>query len=158
VTTSGKTDPAPLKRPTTVNVAFWLAIVSLSIIVLNAVLVLSLKNQSISFTIDAQTELQNKPDYTGQKFTPDQISQAITTRVWLHVGAAVLFSLLGAYFVRKVRDGDRKARIRFTIVGVLLLVALFFTGNYIALAGMLILMIAMAMLFAGSVTRYLNEQ
>jgi hypothetical protein len=120
--------------------------------------VLSLKNQSISFTIDAQTELQNKPDYTGQKFTPDQISQAITTRVWLHVGAAVLFSLLGAYFVRKVRDGDRKARIRFTIVGVLLLVALFFTGNYIALAGMLILMIAMAMLFAGSVTRYLNEQ
>jgi hypothetical protein len=158
VTTSGKTDPAPLQRPTSVNVAFWLAIVSLSIIVLNAVLVLSLKNQSIDFTTKGQLELQAKPDYTGPKYTPEQISQAITTRVWLHFGAAVLFSLLGAYFVRQVRDGDRKARIRFTIVGVLLLVALFFTGNYIALAGMLVLMVAMAMLFTGTATRFLNDQ
>jgi hypothetical protein len=158
VTTSGKTDPAPLRRPTTVNVAFWLAIVSLSIIVLNAVLVLSLKNQSIAFTIDGQTQLQNKPDYTGPKYTPEQISQAITTRVWLHFGSAVLLSLLSAYFVRKVRDGDRKARIRFTIAGVLLLVALFFTGNYIALVGMLFLMVALGIMFSGSVTRYLNDQ
>ena len=96
-----------------------------------------------------------RPD---KKLSDDQIRQAITTQVWVTVGFSVVLGLLAAYFVRQVRDGDRKARTRFTIVSILLLLFLFFFGNIIALAGLLLLMVALTMLFAGSVTRYLNEQ
>jgi hypothetical protein len=150
VTTSGKSDPAPVKAPTSVNVAFWLAIVGLSIIVLNAVLVLTLKEQSITYELGRRA-----PDST---VTPEQIRDAINLGVWINFGVSVVFGLLGAYFARKLKDGERPARTRFTIVGVVLILCLFFVGNFIALGGLIFVMIAMAVAFSGSVTRYLTEQ
>lgn len=130
------------------NVAFWFSIVGLSIIVLAAVLALAAKNTSIAIEIA-------RPD---KKLTDDQIRTAITTQVWVTVGFSVVFGLLGAYFVRQTRDGDRKARTRFTIVAILLLLFLFFFGNLVALAGLLIMLVGLSLVYVGASTRYLNEQ
>lgn len=139
-----------MKAPTTVTVAFWLAIIGLSIIVLNAVLVVTLKDQSIAYEVERRA-----PD---SQITPDQIRDAINLGVWVNFGVSLVFGLLGAYFVRKLKDGERTARTRFTIVGVVLILCLFFVGNFIALGGLIFVMIAMAVAFSGSVTRYLTEQ
>jgi hypothetical protein len=150
VTTSGKSGSAPVRAPGIVNASFWTAIVGLSIIVLNAVLVLSIKDQSIAYSIEHRA-----PESTA---TPDQIRQAITLGAWLNFGVSVLFGLLGAYFVRQVQAGERKARVRFTVVAVVLLVCLFFVGNLIALVGLIIVLVAVGLLFTGNATRFLNEQ
>ena len=128
--------------------SFWTAIAGLSIIVIAAVLALAAKETSIAIEI-------GRPNKT---LSDDQIRQAITTQVWLTVGFSVVFGLLAAYFVRQVREGDRKARTRFTIVSIRLLLFLFFFGNIIALAGLVILLVALTMLFSGTATRFLNER
>lgn len=137
-----------MRRPTIVNAAFWCSIAGLSIIVVAAVLALAAKDTSIALEL-------GRP---GRTLTDDQIRQAITTQVWLTVGFSVVFGLLAAYFIRQARDGDRKARTRFTIATILLLLFLFFFGNIIALFGLLVLLVGMSLMYFGPATRFLNEQ
>jgi NhaP-type Na+/H+ or K+/H+ antiporter len=137
-----------VQAPTIVRASFWTAIVGLSIIVIAAVLALAAKDTSIAIEI-------GRPNKT---LTDEQIRQAITTQVWLTVGFSLVLGLLAAYFVRKVLDGERKARTRFMIVSILLLLFLFFFGNIIALVGLVALMVALGLIFSGTATRFLNEQ
>jgi uncharacterized membrane protein len=157
VTTSGKSDPASVKAPGTVSTAFWLAISGMTVIVLLAVLTLAVKNQSIALAIEYQATLP-----ADQRITPEKVRDAINLGVWLNLGVSVVFGLLGAYFVRQVRAGDRKARMRFTIAAVMLvLMMLFIQGLQVALiplVALLCVITAVILVFSRSATTYLNEQ
>lgn len=137
-----------------VNIGFWLAISGLSLIVLTAVLAITLKDQSIAAAIEAQAR---QP--ADKRLTPEEVRRAVNLGVWLNLGFAVALGLLAAYFVRQVRAGDRKARTRYTIIAVLLMLLLFLFGApLLALAGLLCVLAAVGLLFSASATRFLNEQ
>jgi hypothetical protein len=157
VTTSGKTDPAPAKAPTIVNVAFWLAIAGLTIIVLLAVLIVAIKNQSIALALENQAKLP-----ADQRIDPDSVRRAINLGVWLNFGSALLFGLLAAFFMRKVRQGDRKSRFRFAIAAAaLILMMVLIQGLNIALiplAAVLAILTSIGLVFSGTATRFLNDQ
>jgi NhaP-type Na+/H+ or K+/H+ antiporter len=78
--------------------------------------------------------------------------------VWLLLGFSLVLGLLVALFARKVLAAERKARLRFTIVTLLLVLFLFFFGNLIGLVGGLFLLVSMALLFLPSATRYLMSE
>jgi NhaP-type Na+/H+ or K+/H+ antiporter len=146
VTTPGKSDSAT--SPTILRAAFWTAVVGATIILIGAALALSVKQQMA----DAQINKQ------GQTLTPDQITQAVNVQVWLLAGFSLVFGLFAAFFARKLRDGELKARVRLTIVTILLVLFLFFFGNLIGLAGAVVLLVAVAMTFTPTATRYLKPE
>lgn len=128
------------------RVAFWLGIVSAGIVLAGAVLLLTVKDQMVV----------NELARPGRTLTDDQIRSAVETNVWLIVGVCLVFTLLAAYFARKMLMGDRKGRRWFTVVTLLLVLFLFaFGGNLISLAGGLFLLVSMAVMFMPTVTRYL---
>jgi NhaP-type Na+/H+ or K+/H+ antiporter len=134
--------------PAIVRVAFWTSAVGATIILIGAALAFSVKQQMA----DAQIKKQ------GQTLTPEQITQAVNVQVWLLVGFSLVFGLFAVFFARKMRDGELKARLRMTIVSILLVLFLFFFGNLIGLAGAVILLVSVAMAFTPTVTRYLKPE
>jgi NhaP-type Na+/H+ or K+/H+ antiporter len=131
-----------------VRSAFWTAVVGVTIALIGAALALSAKQQMVDYQLQ-------RPDRT---LTPEQISQGVAVQVWLLVGVTLVLGLLAAFFARKIRDGELKARLRMTIVSILLVLFLFFFGNLIGLAGGVILLVAMAMVFTPTATRYLKPE
>lgn len=134
--------------PTVVRVGYWMAVASATVVLIGAVLALSAKQTMV----DAQIA---RP---GQTLTPDQIRDAINLQVWLLLGFSLVLGLLVALFARKVLAAERKARVRFTIVTLLLVLFLFFFGNLIGLVGGLFLLVSMALLFMPTATRYLTSE
>ncbi len=135
--------------PSVIRVSFWSWIAAAAVGLIDAVLFFYFKNQLIDSTMRANPSLNI-----------DQVRSGANSFVWLTLILAVLFGSLYVYFAYRMRAGDRKARTRLLIAGVVhLVVSILFPVSLIVLIGVVLSLVgALAMYLPATAKTYFTNE
>ncbi|MBE1467031.1 hypothetical protein [Kibdelosporangium phytohabitans] len=135
--------------PSVIRVSFWAWIAAAAIGLIDAVLFFYFKNTLIDSTMRARPDLN-----------VDQVRSGANSFVWLTLILAVLFGSLYAYFGYRMRAGERKARTRLMIAGVVhLVVSILFPVSLIVLIGVVLSLVGvLAMYLPAAAKTYFTDE
>lgn len=134
--------------PRPVAISFWLWLVGGVVLILSYVQLLTSKSAVVDQYVKGTTD---------PKYTPQMISDGVTTLLWYLLGGSIVFVLLFLLFAYKAREGTRSARTVLTVLPIVMVLLIMVVApiiNYLTLMAVLLFVIALVMMYLPSVAGY----